>query len=200
MGKYNYSPIIISGPSGSGKTELINYIELNNDNYIEACGITTRARRPDEKDKIVFVTLEDFKKEIENDTLIEYTIYNGNYYGMFKSELDKLVDKNLIFNVSYSSAKAIKELDSDSRMIYILPPTKEELIRRLGDRGQNRYDLGREETINYALYYEYLLISYTDEIEKVYNDFISIVEEKSESQYKKLVLAKNKDFVKNYYN
>ena len=71
MENQKYSPIVLSGPSGAGKTEIIDYIENKNDEFKEAMGITTRARRPNEQGKMKFITLEEFEQEIQNNRLIE---------------------------------------------------------------------------------------------------------------------------------
>lgn len=194
------SPIIVTGPSGSGKSSLIKYIEDKNTEFYEATGMTTRNKRENEIDRINFVTKKEFEEYIKNNLLIEYILYNGNYYGMPKSEFKKLEDKKVIFNVGYNSAKVIKSFYEKSKMIYLMPQNKEELIKRLGDRGLERYRLGIEETIKNALYYEYLLISYKENLEKIYNDFMEIVEEKESSKQKKLILKKNKDFIKHFYD
>ncbi len=199
MIKNQYSPIIISGPSGAGKTKLVEFIEKQNPIFLEAVGLTTRKKRENEVEKMNFITKEEFEALINQDKLIEYCIYNNNYYGMCKEELEKLKYYNLIFNVGYSSAKIIKEMYGNSYMIYLLPPNKEELLKRLGNRDYNRYELGIIETIQHALKYDYLLISLTDNLEKTYFDFMEIIEEKSKSQQKRLTLSKNKDFVNNFY-
>lgn len=124
----------------------------------------------------------------------------GNYYGVSKDEFEKLQDHYLIFNVGYSSAKVIKSMYHDTYMIYLLPPTKEELLRRLGDRGQERYELGIQETMNNALKFDYLLLSQPNDLERTYNDFMEIIEQKSPSKQRKLILAKNRDFINNFYN
>lgn len=87
----------------------------------------------------------------------------------------------------------------DTTMIYLMPPTKEELLRRLGDRGKERYLLGIQETMNYALKYDYLLLSLTNDMKTTTDDFMDIVNQKEESKQKRLVLAKNKDFITNFY-
>ena len=202
MSNYKNFPIIISGPSGSGKTRLIEYIEKKSPDYIEAFGCTTRDRRPGEVTAMYFIERENFESMIQKDCFIEYCEYNGNYYGVPKSELSRLAETNLMFNVGYSSAKIIKELDERSKMIFLLPPTKLDLINRLEARGiesHARYTLGMEETINYALKYEYLLLSHQDDMESVYNDFMEIATQTKKSSSKSLVLAKNRDFVTNYY-
>ena len=87
----------------------------------------------------------------------------------------------------------------DSTMIYLMPPTKEELLRRLGDRGKERYLLGIQETMDYALKYDYLLLSLTNDMKTTTDDFMDIVNQKEESKQKRLVLAKNRDFINNSY-
>lgn len=199
MKKNEHSPVVISGPSGSGKSVLIDYIEKQNSIFLEATGSTTRKKRENETGRMNFITKEEFELLIKNDGLIEYCIYNGNYYGVSKKEFDKLKEYYLIFNVGYSSAKEIKTLYQDTYMIYLLPSNKEELLRRLGDRGIERYYLGIQETINNSFKYDYLLLSQTDDLNTTYCDFMDIIEKKSESQQKKLILAKNKDFINNFY-
>lgn len=199
MKNKEYDPIVISGPSGSGKSVLIEYIEKQNPLFLEATGSTTRKKREGETGRMYFINKEEFELLIKNGGLIEYCIYNGNYYGVSKKEFEKLKEYHLIFNVGYSSAKEIKYMYQDTHMIYLLPPTKEELLKRLGDRGIERYNLGIEETINNAFKYEYLLLSQPDDLKTTYCDFMDIVEEKSKAKQKKLILAKNKDFVNNFY-
>ncbi len=194
-----YTPIVLSGPSGSGKTELIEYIEQRNPEFQEAIGYTTRKKRESANEKINTITQEEFELLIKDDKLIEYCNYNGNYYGMPKSEFNKLSYCNLIFNVSYSSAREIKSIFENTPMIYMLPPTKEELLSRLGERDYNRYLLGIEETMKYAMYYEYLLISYRNDLPQIYDEFMEIAESKDSAMQRRLVLSKNKDFVNKFY-
>lgn len=199
MKKSEYSPIIISGPSGSGKSALIEYIENQNPLFLEATGSTTRQKREVETGRMYFISKQEFELLIQTGRLIEYCIYNNNYYGVSKDEFEKLKDYYLIFNVSYSSAQVIKNIYNGTYMIYLLPPTKEELLERMGNRGAKRYNLGIEETMNNALKYDYLLLSQTNDLDTTYNDFIDIIEQKSESQQHRLILAKNKDFINNFY-
>ena len=195
-----YNPIVITGPSGSGKTELIDYVEKNYSDFMEADGVTTRPRRDNELGRMGFLTRDEFEKLIAADKLIDYCIYNNNYYGTPKSEFEKLKFYHLMFNVTYSSAKVIKELYDKTTMIYLLPPTKEELLRRLGNREYERYLLGIQETMNFALKYDYLLLSLTNDLKTTAEDFMDIVSQNPNSQQKRLVLAKNRNFVNNFYS
>ena len=194
------NPIVISGPSGSGKSALIDNIEKKDSTFKEAVGVTTRERRPMEIAKMDFISKEEFQKLIEENNLIEYSIYNNNYYGVSKSEFEKMEYFNLIFNVSYSSAHVIQSIYPDTNMVYLLPPNKEELLRRLGDRDYERYLVGIKETMEYALLYDYLLISQTNDLDKTTDDFMDIISQNDRGKQKKLTIAKNKDFIRNFYN
>ena len=196
---YPYSPIVITGSSGSGKSVLIEYIEQNNPLFIEAYGATTREKRENETGKMYFISHDEFEQLIDKNLLIEYCIYRNNYYGVLKSELEKLRERYVMFNVGYSSAQVIQSMQKSTFMIYLLPPNKEELLRRLGDRGYERYLLGIEETVNNAEKFDYLLLSQTDNLKGTYEDFMNIVEQKNDYQKSKMVLARNKDFIKNFY-
>lgn len=199
MKEKRYSPIVLSGPSGSGKSDLIDYIEKKNPLFLEATGSTTRAKRENETGRMNFLTKERFNELILSDNLIEYCIYNGNYYGVSKEEFLKLRSYHLIFNVGYSSAKIIKKEYDDTFMIYLLPPTKEELLRRMGSRDLERYKLGIEETMKNAFNYEYLLLSLTNDLESTYYDFMDIISQNDKANQKRLTLSKNIDFINNFY-
>ena len=195
-----YLPIILSGPSGAGKTELIEYLKSKNSIFEEAPGITTRKRRANEFGKTDFVTTDEFLNYIKNDELIQYAIHDGNYYGTFKNALDLLKEKQVLFNMGLEGTKSLKKIRPDSSLIYILPPTKEEIIRRMGDRGTKRYELGITQTMNSIDLYDYLLISYTNDLELLYDDFMSIFLQKESSKAKSLKLVKNREFMRNFYN
>lgn len=199
MNKIENSPIVISGPSGAGKSELIDYVEKKYPTFLEATGITTREKRKVEVGRMYFVSKEEFQQLILSNGLIEYCMFNNNYYGVQKSEFDKLKEYHLMFNVGYSSAREIKNIYDDTKMIYLLPPTSKELIRRLGDRGKERYIIGIQETMDYAFKYDYLLISITNNLQQTADDLMDIVNQKNTAQQKKLILAKNRDFVNNFY-
>ena len=199
MNKIENSPIVISGPSGAGKSELIEYVEKKYPTFLEATGITTREKRKVEVGRMYFVSKEEFQQLIISNDLIEYCVFNNNYYGVPKSEFEKLKEYHLMFNVGYSSAREIKNIYDDTKMIYLLPPTSEELIRRLGDRGKERYIIGIQEMMDYAFEYDYLLISITNNLQQTADDLMDIVNQKNTAQQKKLILAKNRDFVNNLY-
>ena len=192
-------PIVITGPSGAGKTELINYITKKYDMFIEASGFTTRPRRDTDNENIKSISIDEFEKLILNDNLIEYCLYNGNYYGIPKSEFKKLEKYNLLFNVGYSSAEVIKKMYQETLMIYLLPPNKEELLRRFGERERERYLLGIEETKKNANKYQYLLVSETNDLEKTCDNFLKIFRKNEREVQEKLKMESNKKFIEDFY-
>ena len=197
--KNGFTPIVLSGPSGAGKTDLIDYLQEKDSIFLEAPGFTTRPRRPGETGNTDFITLEEFQNYIKQDALIQYAEYNGNYYGTLKSALGLLQEKQVLFNMGFAGSKAMKLLRPDSALIYILPPTYEELMRRMGNRGAERIEIGRIQTLNSIDVYDYLLISYTGERERLVHDFMDIYTEEERGKEKSLRLTKNQDFMRNFY-
>lgn len=156
-----FRPIIISGPSGSGKDTIIKLLISRNKNIHDALGYTTREPRDGEKNgrEILFTSVEHFKSMIENNQLIEYAKFAGNYYGMPIEEVKNATKKLTVFNVGISGAKAIKQFNPNSIAILILPSTKEELLLRLGNRGIERFERARQDVKEAIHFFDYLIIS-----------------------------------------
>ena len=197
---HKYDPIVISGPSGSGKNHFVAYAVSQDEIFHEAQGCTTRERREGETNEMFFLSVEEFEELIQNNQLIDFTIYDKNYYGTPLSEYDKLDDKRVIFNVTSDGGIVIKNDYRGTFLIYMLPPNREELLRRLGDRGQDRYTAGIKDVLNNASYYEYLLISSTQDLNKIYEDFLSVVDRKEDGKKKRMIEKSNSDFIKNFYS
>ena len=133
--------LVISGAAGTGKGTVKRWL-MNKypDEYVFSVSATTRAPRPGEVDgkDYHFISKEEFESCIENDEVIEYTDYCGNYYGTLKSEMKKLENgKNLILEIEVSGAMNIKRIFPDCVEVFILPPDYDTLYRRLVNRGTN---------------------------------------------------------------
>jgi len=129
---------IISAPSGAGKTSLIASL-LNKVEATEmAVSHTTRNPREGEVhgEHYHFITAEEFLKGIHEDMFLEHANVFGNHYGTSKAEVDGLLEKgvDVILEIDWQGAQQVRELMPDSRSIFILPPSKEELERRLRGR------------------------------------------------------------------
>ena len=133
--------LIISAPSGSGKTSICKKI-LAQDKSIEfSVSCTTRARRSKEKNGIdyIFLSQDEFIKKINNKEFVEWEKIHGNfYYGTLKKTLDYAINSNtkLLLELDVKGAKKIMEnYPSNYLSVFIEPPSKDELFKRLKDRG-----------------------------------------------------------------
>lgn len=131
--------IIFSGPSGVGKGTIRNlFIDRPELNLVFSVSMTTRSKRPGEVEgkDYFFVTPERFEEAIANEELLEYAQFVGNYYGTPKSEVDRLRDegKNVILEIEVQGALQVIEKVEDALSIFIVPPSLEELERRILSR------------------------------------------------------------------
>ncbi|MBQ7450414.1 guanylate kinase [bacterium] len=141
---------VIAGPSGVGKGTIIKDLLSQNDNLTLSVSSTTRQPRPGEADGINynFLNQEQFKTAIENGEFLEWAVYNNNYYGTKKSAVEDALNigKSIILEIEIQGALQIMEKCPDAVFIFILPPSYEELEKRL--RGRNTED---EQTIQNRL-------------------------------------------------
>lgn len=136
--------LVISGFSGAGKgTVMKEIIEKYND-YALSVSATTRLPRNGEVDgrEYFFKTVEQFKQMINEDKLIEYANYVGNYYGTPKEYVENQLEagKNVILEIEIQGALNIKKLYPDSVLMFIMPPDAKELENRLRGRGTEDED------------------------------------------------------------
>lgn len=137
----NQKVLIFSAPSGSGKTTLVKHI-LEKFPQIEfSISCTTRAPRGTETNGVdyYFITPEEFRRKIAENAFVEYEeVYTDKYYGTLKSEVERIwqANKIVIFDVDVKGGVALKNYFRDKALsIFIMPPSIEELERRLISRG-----------------------------------------------------------------
>jgi len=134
--------VILSSPSGAGKTSLVKEISSKN-NYSISVSHTTRKPRSNETDSVdyFFVKQEEFKKLIYKKKFLEYAKVFNNYYGSSKDIIFKKLDKgqNVIFDIDWQGTEQIKQKKLKYKIItvFILPPSKKELFKRLLNRDLN---------------------------------------------------------------
>ncbi|MEG0584853.1 MAG: guanylate kinase [Christensenellaceae bacterium] len=131
------SLIVISGPSGCGKGTIVE--KLIEDKNIEiSVSCTTRNPRPHEKDGVnyFFKTQDEFDVMVKNDDFLEYANVFGCSYGTPKQRvLERLADgKNVILEIDVQGAMQVKQNYPQAIMIFIMPPSEEELLKRLRGR------------------------------------------------------------------
>ena len=131
--------VVVSGFSGSGKGTLMKALLEKYDNYALSISATTRQPRAGEENgrEYFFVTKEQFQEMIREDQLIEYAQYVDNYYGTPKAYVEKQMDagKDVILEIEIQGALKVKEQFPETLLVFIMPPSAEELKRRLVGRG-----------------------------------------------------------------
>lgn len=160
--------IIISGPSGVGKGTICDRL-LKELNAWYSVSMTTREMREGEVEGVnyYFITKEEFRKRIEAGKLLEYNIYNDNYYGTPKDKVLEKLDEgvNVFLEIDVNGAKNIKSIFPNALLIYIAPPSIEELRARLVSRGtedletiENRLKIASEE-LKQISFYDHVVIN-----------------------------------------
>lgn len=175
--------IIVSSPSGAGKTTLCQKLLEEFDDVRFSISHTTRKPRPNETDgeDYFFVDHEEFDRMLEDDMFIEWAHVHGNRYGTARTEIRwaATAGKDLLFDVDYQGAKQIKDQYPDAVGIFVLPPSIDELQRRLRTRGtetpeslERRFKASLDEIRNHNMF-DYLLVN--DTVKQAYDRLRSIV-------------------------
>ena len=142
--------IILTGPSGVGKGTVVKEILEQNRNIWLSVSATTRKAREGEIEGInyYFLSIEKFKDMIIDNQFLEWAKFAGNYYGTLLSSVNKKIDEgfSVLLEIEVEGAKQIKEKFPEAISIFLLPPSEEELERRIRNRGTDE-----EEAINKRL-------------------------------------------------
>ena len=133
--------IVISAPSGAGKTSIVHFLLGKTDTLSFSVSACSRARRDNETDGIDyhFLTIDEFQKEIKEDSFLEWEeVYKNQYYGTLKSEVERIwrEGKTVIFDVDVVGGLNIKKQYPENCLsIFIMPPSITVLEERLQNRG-----------------------------------------------------------------
>lgn len=130
---------VVSAPAGCGKDTVLEKLKTKGLPLNKTVSVTTRLARQGEKDGVdyYFTTKESFLEKVKNDEFLEYTEYNGNYYGTLKSEVERCLDNGgfTVLKIEVEGAENVRRLMPECVSVFIVPPSMEELENRL--RGRN---------------------------------------------------------------
>ena len=177
--------IVICAPSGTGKSTLLNRLKLDIPELVWSVSCTTRAIRNGEvhgKD-YYFIKTETFEDQIANDEFIEWAKVHSNYYGTSKRFVTEGLahNRNMLFDLDVQGADAMKKIYGDEvKVIFIEPPSVEELEKRLRNRGTDsdkviveRVENARKELMRKHDFDQIIL---NDDVEKAYQNLKSLVQ------------------------
>ena len=162
--------LVLSSPSGAGKSSICKSLMSLDKNLSLSISTTTRKKRPNEKsgEDYIFVSIDEFKSMLNKNHFIEHANVFGNYYGTDKSIVESRINngKDLIFDIDWQGAQQLREkMREDIVSVFILPPSKQELERRLKSRGQDPDEVvkkrmdGASAEITHWAEYDYVVIN-----------------------------------------
>ena len=176
---------IIAAPSGCGKTSLVKALLESSNNLSVSVSHTTRKPRKAEIDgeNYHFVSKERFGEMISNNDFVEHAEVFGNLYGTARSNIKEKLDANIdiILEIDWQGARQVRENMPDSISIFILPPSKNVLLQRLTDRGQDDDETisermkNSESEMSHYDEFEYLVIN--DQFDSALNDLKTIIQD-----------------------
>ena len=162
--------LVLSSPSGAGKSSICRaLLDLDKNLYL-SISTTTRKKRPNEVSGIDynFVTLDEFEYKLSQNNFIEHAKVFNNFYGTDKSIVENKINeiKDLLFDIDWQGAQQLREkMREDIVSVFILPPSKKELERRLKERGQDTDEVVKERMseataeITHWAEYDYVIIN-----------------------------------------
>jgi guanylate kinase len=173
---------VISGASGVGKSTVLGKVMEIRKDLTFSVSATTRAPRPGETEGVnyYFVSKEEFRDMIAKDAFLEYDAHMDNYYGTPKAQLEeKLTRGHVLLDIEPNGAFIVKHARPDAQLIFVAPPSLEELEKRLRSRGdtseaQITKRLGRSQwEMEQGKKYDYYVVN--DQVETCAEEILNII-------------------------
>ncbi|MGA5657780.1 guanylate kinase [Rahnella contaminans] len=176
---------IVSAPSGAGKSSLIQALLKTQPLYDTQVSIshTTRTERPGEKhgEHYFFVSKEEFREMIERDAFLEHAEVFGNFYGTSRETIEQVLASgvDVFLDIDWQGAQQIRKRMPQARSIFVLPPSKDELDRRLRGRGQDSEEVIAKRMaqavaeMTHFAEYDYLIVN--DDFDLALSDLKTII-------------------------
>lgn len=173
---------VISGASGVGKSTVLKLVMEGRDDLKFSVSATTRPPRPGEVDGVhyYFVTRERFEEMIRQDAFLEYDAHADNYYGTPRAQAEEKMEQGLLLlDIEPMGAKQVKQAAPDAVLIFIMPPSRQELERRLrsrGDTSEEQMQLRLERAaweIDQRAWYDYVVVN--DDARRCADEILTII-------------------------
>jgi len=191
--------IVISSPSGAGKTSICKELLRLDDKIRPSISVTTRKPRNNEIDGIdyIFITEKDFNEKILNGSFLEYANVFNNKYGTLASSTERLLNNNydVLFDIDWQGTQQLSQNNNNILTIFILPPDKAEIERRLKKRETENSEIVDivtermskfEDELSHWKEYDYVVTN--DDFEKCISEILNIIsaERKKRTRQKSL--------------
>lgn len=190
--------LVVSAPAGCGKDTILEKVLERDNNIFYSVSATSRAMRPGEKDGVsyYFKTREEFEQMINSGELLEYTEYCGNYYGTPKKAVIDMLEqgKDVVLKIEIEGAANVKKIFPEAVMVFILPPSMNELDRRLHKRGTEDEEtikkrlLTAKKELEAAQAYDFAIVN--GDLDEAVDSFMSVV------KGQRFTIDRMKDFIK----
>ena len=178
---------VISGSSGVGKSSVLKEVMARREDLQFSVSATSRPPRPGEENGVqyYFVSREAFCEMIEQGAFVEYDYHMDNYYGTPEAQLnEKLLTGSVILDIEPNGAFMVRDRRPDATLIFIAPPSMEELLRRLVGRGDTsaeqvkvRQDRAQWE-MDQSVRYDYVVVN--DQVDTCVDEILKIIAEKAD--------------------
>ena len=162
-------PLVLSSPSGGGKTTIAKALLDARDDLGYSVSATTRRMRPGEVEgkDYFFLNRKDFEQKVKAGEFVEWAEYGGELYGTLKAQLQAVIDggRHVVLDIEIQGAREVKRLFHDAVLVFIVPPSADELLKRLGGttgtRAANLEQRMRRAVVelNEALQYDYVVVN-----------------------------------------
>lgn len=176
--------IVLSGPSGVGKGTVRKALfEMKGHNLVYSVSMTTRPPRANEVDGVdyYFVSKEQFLEDIKNDRFLEWAEFVGNYYGTPRDKIEEYLEdgKEVVIEIEVEGALQVRERMKEAVFIFLVPPSKEALYKRLQNRGTEKQEIidkrVRKAEQEFTLAYKYDYIVVNDDVENAADRIMAII-------------------------
>lgn len=184
--------LVVSGPSGAGKGTVLGNLRQSNPNVRYSVSATTRQPREGEVEgkNYFFKSFDEFQRMIRDEELIEWVCYCNNYYGTPKKSIEESIRQgiDIVLEIEVEGALNIKSIYPESVLIFILPPSFEELGRRIEGRGTEKPDIIKQrldkakKELDYIGRYDYIIVNNT--VHEAIEDINSIIRAEKLKQFR----------------